>query len=189
MKAPASGFRDRADQTAQRGCRRCEAEIAALGNTELRVVSLGDGEGDQGTLLMTALAEAMAEEPRARLAGAILLTDGQLHDIDRAPDLPAPLHTLLTGHDDRLGSAADGDQRAGLCHSGRAGDADPADRGSGRGAGGTWRTGRSADRRRWRRTAMRSACRSGEDLELPVTLPHGGMNVIQFTRARRRTAN
>jgi len=74
-----------------------EAEIAALPNTELRVVRLGDGEGDSGTLLMAALADAVADEPRARLAGAILLTDGRLHDIERAPDLPAPLHALLTG--------------------------------------------------------------------------------------------
>jgi hypothetical protein len=77
-----------------------EREIASLPNTELRVVRLGDAEGDGGTLLMTALAEAMAEEPRARLAGAILVTDGQLHDIERAPDLPAPLHALLTGREE-----------------------------------------------------------------------------------------
>ncbi|TCO74219.1 glutamine amidotransferase [Rhodovulum euryhalinum] len=79
---------------------RIEAEVATLDNTELRIVRLGDGAGNEGTLLMTALAEALAEVPRARLAGAILLTDGQLHDLDRAPALPAPLHALLTGQED-----------------------------------------------------------------------------------------
>ena len=90
---------DRAEQT-EAALTALEAEITALGNTELRVVRVGDGEGDQGTLLMSALAEAMAEEPRARLAGAVLITDGQVHDIDRAPALPAPLQVLLTGQED-----------------------------------------------------------------------------------------
>ncbi len=65
------------------------AEVAALPNTELRVVRLGDGPGDEGTLLMTALSEALAEEPRARVAGAILITDGQAHDLAMAPNMPA----------------------------------------------------------------------------------------------------
>jgi len=90
---------DRSEQTA-RAVERVRAEVAALDDTELRILRLGDGEGDEGTLLMTALSEALAEVPRARLAGAILLTDGQLHDLERAPALPAPLHALLTGRKD-----------------------------------------------------------------------------------------
>ncbi|MCE8439249.1 glutamine amidotransferase [Rhodovulum sulfidophilum] len=90
---------DRPEQTA-RAVERVRAEVAALDDTELRILRLGDGEGDEGTLLMTALSEALAEVPRARLAGAILLTDGQLHDLERAPALPAPLHALLTGRKD-----------------------------------------------------------------------------------------
>ena len=88
---------DRADQTAVT-LERIEAQIAAMENTELRVVRLGDDDGDGGTLLMGALAAALAEIPQARLAGTILLSDGQLHDIDRAPALPAPMHALLSGH-------------------------------------------------------------------------------------------
>ena len=61
---------------------------------------MGDAEGNRGTLLMQALSEAMAEEPRARLAGAILLSDGQVHDIAGLPEVPAPLHLLLTGEED-----------------------------------------------------------------------------------------
>ncbi|TCP62820.1 hypothetical protein EV663_10180 [Rhodovulum bhavnagarense] len=89
---------DRPDQNAE-AIERLRAEVAALDNTELRIFRLGDGEGDEGTALMTTLAEALAEIPRARLAGAILLTDGQLHDLDRAPDMSAPLHALLTGRE------------------------------------------------------------------------------------------
>lgn len=76
---------------------RAQAEIAALGNTEMRTVRLPDGVGNGGSLAMTALAAALAEAPRGRVAGAIVISDGQVHDIGAAPDLPAPLHLLMTG--------------------------------------------------------------------------------------------
>ena len=72
-----------------------EAELARQPNTELRIVTLDDGEGDTGTALMTTLTQALAEEPQGRIAGIILLTDGRLHDLERAPRLAAPLHTCL----------------------------------------------------------------------------------------------
>ncbi len=161
---------------------RVEAEVAALGNTELRVVTLGDGEANRGTLLMTALADAMAEEPRARLAGAILLTDGQLHDVGRAPEMPAPLHTLLTG------SESDWDRRLLVTNA-------PAfailgepvtlvlrieDQGAvplGQGGAAELQIAIDGGAPETFRVPV------GQDLELPVTLPHGGMNVIQFSVA------
>ena len=169
----------RPDQTAE-SIARVEAEVAGLENTELRIVPLGDGEGDEGTLLMTALAEAMAEEPRARLAGAILLTDGQLHDVDRAPDLPAPLHVLLTGEED------DWDRRLMVTNA-------PSFAILGEPVTLTLRVedqGAVPDTERGFAPLeiaidggepQRFDVPVGEDLELPITLPHGGMNVIQFT--------
>ena len=76
---------------------RVEAEIAALPNTELRKRVVRDGEEDAGSLVLSTLAEAIAEEPRARIAGAIVITDGQVHDLGVGADLPAPLQVLLTG--------------------------------------------------------------------------------------------
>ncbi|MGN7869624.1 hypothetical protein [Paracoccus sp. 22332] len=70
--------------------------IAALPNTELRRVTVGDN--DDGTLLATEMARAIAAEPEARLAGVIAVTDGRLHDPAMLPtDAPAPVHVLLTG--------------------------------------------------------------------------------------------
>ncbi|SNR43868.1 hypothetical protein EYF88_08650 [Paracoccus sediminis] len=70
--------------------------IAALPNTELRRVTVGDN--DDGTLLATELARAIAAEPDTRLAGVIAVTDGRLHDPAMLPaDVPAPVHVLLTG--------------------------------------------------------------------------------------------
>ena len=74
-----------------------ESAIAALGNTELRVVELSDGDGDTGTLAMTALAQSLAREPQGRIAGAFVLSDGRIHDMDRLPVLPAPLHFIQSG--------------------------------------------------------------------------------------------
>ncbi|NUB44295.1 hypothetical protein GEU84_007865 [Fertoebacter nigrum] len=172
---------DRPDQAAA-ALARVEAEVASLENTELRVVRLGDAEGDGGTELMTALAEALAEEPRARVAGAILITDGQAHDMALAPQMPAPLHVLLTGRE------ADWDRRLIIRNA-------PAFAIIGEPVTLTLRIedqgavpaalGSEADLTIAIDGAEPQTYRVpvGEDMELPVTLPHGGMNVLQFQTA------
>lgn len=76
--------------------------LALKPNLEVRVVTARDrGEGDrQVTELFGALNEALADVPTDRLAGAVLITDGQIHDAP--PDianlgLQAPVHALITG--------------------------------------------------------------------------------------------
>ncbi|MFV0491812.1 MAG: hypothetical protein ACK5M4_08335 [Pseudorhodobacter sp.] len=161
---------------------RVRSEVAALGNTELRIHRLGDGEGDLGTQLMTALSEALAEEPSARVAGAILITDGQVHDLPFAPELPAPLHVLLTGYEQ------DWDRRLVVKNAPSfAIIGEP-----------VTLTLRVEDQGRVPTAVMGNAELSiavdgeepqvfdvpvGEDLELPITLPHGGINVLQFSVA------
>ena len=172
---------DRTSQSAQ-ALAAVEAEVAGLENTELRIVRFGDGVDNAGSLAMTALAEAVAEEPRARLAGAILITDGRVHDLEIAPNLPAPLHVLLTGRESdwdrrlivrnapafailgeefRLTLRIEDEGRvpaavAGMAELTIAVDSD---------------------------APQTYTVPVGEDLELPVTLPHGGMNVLQFSLA------
>jgi len=84
---------------------RVRDEIAALPGTELRIAEVGDGADNAGSLVMTALARLLSEAPRARVAGAIVISDGQIHDIGLAPPLPAPLNLIQTGF------AADWDRR------------------------------------------------------------------------------
>ena len=168
---------DRADQTA-RALAAVQRQVAALPDTELRIHHVRDGAGDGGTLAMAALAEAVAAEPRARLAGAILISDGRVHDLNLAPDLPAPLHLLLTGRE------SDWDRRLVIQNA-------PAfaiigeevklrlridDQGAAPAAG---------------LVDLTIAVDGGppatyqvpvnEDLDLPVTLAHGGLNVLQFS--------
>jgi hypothetical protein len=95
---------ERAEQTAQARAQ-IEARIANLTNTELRIVTLHDDADNRGSQMMTRLSEALQDEPHARLAGAIILSDGRIHDAHITPDLPAPLHLILTG------DAADWDRR------------------------------------------------------------------------------
>lgn len=57
-------------------------------------------DGDQGgTRLLSPLTDAMAGIERSRLAGVIMLTDGQVHDAPTVGPGPLdrPLHVLLTG--------------------------------------------------------------------------------------------
>ena len=55
---------------------------------------------DRGTRLLTALDDAAARVPPGQVAGAILLSDGQIHDPDRIGDFPAPVHGLIAGEPD-----------------------------------------------------------------------------------------
>lgn len=78
-----------------------EAELAGVAQSqplETRVVRLADA-GDGGTQLLGALAEATAELPSERVAGAILITDGQAHDPQALAGFPGPVHVLLTGRE------------------------------------------------------------------------------------------
>lgn len=73
-----------------------EQAAARFPDLELRTVDLPEG-GRQGTRLFTAIDRALADIPRARLAGIIALTDGQAHDIPAQPSFAAPLHLVLPG--------------------------------------------------------------------------------------------
>ena len=100
---------DRAAETAA-----AEAEVTAeleafaadpdapLETRMIRVRNEGGPVSDPGTTLMTALAAAASEAPPERIAGAILITDGQVHDAEAFQDFPAPVHGLITGRSDEF---------------------------------------------------------------------------------------
>ena len=153
--------------------------VAARDNTELRVVRVGDADGDAGTLMMRALSEALAEEPVGRIAGLVLLTDGRVHDVAAAPDLPAPTHVLLTGQ------PGDWDRRLVVSNA-------PAFAIMDEPVNLTLRLEDQGDAPPGVESVpldiaidggepSRFELPLGEDVELPVTLPHGGMNVLQFS--------
>ncbi|MBM2321691.1 MULTISPECIES: hypothetical protein [Marivita] len=154
------------------------AQLNARDNTEIRRIEVRDGEGDTGTLLMSAVSDALAEEPRGRIAGIFLLSDGRVHDLERTPDLPAPLHLLLTGKE------TDWDRRLIVKNA-------PAFAILGEPVTLTLRVEDDGAAPQATSTVIdisvdgaepqRFDMPIGEDIELPITLPHGGLNVIQFT--------
>ena len=87
---------DRVDQTASASAV-VLSRLRNHPNTEVRQITVSDAQNDGGTEIFTALAEALSAEPISRIAGAVVVTDGQIHDTELAPDMPAPLHVLLTG--------------------------------------------------------------------------------------------
>ncbi|MBV9907247.1 MAG: hypothetical protein JOY52_06745 [Hyphomicrobiales bacterium] len=80
-----------------------EARLKALGDVDLRVVETSRDESEtEGTKLFAALRGALADAPPERVGGAILITDGDAHDIPQstaALGFNAPLHVLVTGHE------------------------------------------------------------------------------------------
>ena len=140
---------------------------------------VGDGEGDSGTLVMGALSEMMAQVPRDRIAGVVVVSDGRAHDVSQIPDIPAPFHLLQTGRD------ADWDRRLIVSNAPSFAILDeefvitlriedqgqvPADIGT------EAEVILAVDGGQPRAYVIPV----GEDIDLPVTLPHGGLNVIEF---------
>ena len=80
-----------------------EERLKTFPNLDVRWIhsasTSGDGDRD-GTMLFTDLAKGLADVPPDRLAGVIMLTDGNVHDVPgnaAALGFDAPVHALLTG--------------------------------------------------------------------------------------------
>jgi len=104
-KSPSQNFGDRRAQT--EAARQALVErLKHIPGLEVRVAEAGaaDGETD-GTRLFSALSATLSDVPPDRIAGAILITDGRVHDVpaDAAVlGFAAPLHALITGHSDEI---------------------------------------------------------------------------------------
>lgn len=134
---------------------------------------------DSGSLVMSALSQAAAEVATTRIAGAIVISDGRIHDEAALTEFPAPVHLLLTGRDD------DWDKRLELINAPSFAIVDEEVilrlRINEEGAVPADKAGQSI---------LRIAIDGDEygtfplpterELELPIKLKHGGINVLQF---------
>jgi hypothetical protein len=80
-----------------------EDKLKSFPNLDVRYVhsasTSADSERD-GTMLFTDLGQALSDVPPDRLAGVIMITDGEVHDVPAsaaALGFDAPVHALLTG--------------------------------------------------------------------------------------------
>ncbi len=170
---------DRPDQT-KRAIEDITAKIAARPDTELRISTLSDADGDGGSLLITAINKALADVPRDRVAGIFVITDGQVHDTDLARNFPAPVQALLTGH------KQDWDRRLTVKNA-------PAFAILGEEVTLTLRVDNQGNVPALESGRVRLSISIdggepkfysapvGKNLDVPVNVPHAGVNVIQFT--------
>jgi hypothetical protein len=100
-KSPSQEFGERQKQT--EAARAAVAErLGRMPGVEARFVEAGQADGEtDGTRLFTALSAALSDVPHDRVAGAIFITDGRVHDVPgeaAALGFSAPVHGLITGH-------------------------------------------------------------------------------------------
>jgi hypothetical protein len=102
-KSPSQTLGDRAAQT--EAARAALAErLGRIAGLEVRFVEAGEADGEtDGTRLFSALGAALADVPPDRVAGAIFITDGRVHDVPAEVatlGFTAPVHALITGRRD-----------------------------------------------------------------------------------------
>ncbi len=100
-KSPSQSFGDRAAQ-AEAARATVAQRLEHIPGIETRVVDAGQADGEtDGTRLFSALNATLADVPPDRVAGAIFITDGRVHDVPAdagALGFTAPVHALITGN-------------------------------------------------------------------------------------------
>ena len=104
-KSPSQNFGDRNAQTDAARAALVE-RLKAVPGLEVRVAEAAQADGEtDGTRLFSALSSTLADVPPDRIAGAVLITDGRVHDVPTDAStlgFAAPLHALVTGRADEI---------------------------------------------------------------------------------------
>jgi hypothetical protein len=177
-KSPSQNFGDRARQTeAARAA--IVGRLSHIAGLDVRVIEAGQSDGEtDGTRLFTALGATLADVPPDRVAGAILITDGRVHDVPAdagALGFSAPVHALITG------SKAERDRRVALIAAPRFGIVGQSQT----------ITFRVEDQGAKERTAVVTVRRDGDVVEtrsapvgtpqhVDIPIPHGGQNIVEI---------
>jgi hypothetical protein len=176
-KSPSQDFVDRNAQTEAARATLVE-RLKRIPGLEVRVAEAGaaDGETD-GTRLFSALSATLADVPPDRVAGAIMITDGRVHDVPAdaaALGFAAPLHALITGHKDEI------DRRVVLTQTPRFGIVGQSqtigfrveDQGAKVGSA-------QITVRRDGEVLEQRAVAVGTDVKVSVPIPHAGQNIVE----------
>ncbi len=180
-KSPSQNFGERARQTeAARAA--IVGRLNRIPGLDVRVVEAGQSDGEtDGTRLFTALGATLADVPPDRVAGAIMITDGRVHDVPGdagALGFAAPVHALITG------SKNERDRRVALLAAPRFGIV-------GQSQTVTYQV---EDQGAKERTASVTIRRDGDVVEsrtvqvgtpqrADIPIPHGGQNIVEIEAA------
>jgi hypothetical protein len=181
-RSASQSLADRTQQT--EAVRAALAErLKGLGDTEVRMIEAGaNGTDADGTALFGALSNGLADVPPDRVGGAILITDGVVHDVPAkaaALGFKAPVHALVTGRPDEK------DRRVALTEAPRFGIVGKpqtvrfrvVDQGPGLGG-----SAEVVIRRDGQEIARRSVP-VGQIVAAEVEIAHGGSNIVEIEAA------
>ncbi|MDO8421783.1 MAG: hypothetical protein Q7S99_06450 [Parvibaculum sp.] len=165
---------------------RLETELESLSGIETRIVTITgapDGQQDQGegTMAFSALETALADVPRERVAGVMLITDGQVHDVPRSLatlGFDAPVHGII------VGTKNESDRRLTVLEAPRFGIVGKPvklalrvdDTSSGGNAASTADVTISIDGKQ----VMKTSVPIGEVTPITLSLEHGGINIVEI---------
>jgi hypothetical protein len=160
-----------------------EERLGGITNLEVRWVesSRPRGEAAAGTNLFADLNSALANTPPDRLAGVIMITDGQVHDVPKtaqALGFDAPVHALLTGTPDEFDRRIEvlKAPRYGIVGSTREIELRVLE---------TGRSGRAGERvslkiRREGRPDETRTAQIGRTISIQMPFPHAGQNIVEI---------
>ena len=74
--------------------------LARFRQFEMRVIDAGHTDDRTETRLFAELESAFHDIPPSRIGGAVMITDGQVHDVPTKPLINTPLQALITGNAD-----------------------------------------------------------------------------------------
>src|SRR5215510_2616661 len=177
-KSPSQEFGERTRQTEAVRAELAE-RLGKIPGVEVRFVEAGQSDGEtDGTRLFNALSSTLSDVPHDRIAGAIIVTDGRVHDVPAdaaALGFAAPVHALITGQRNER------DRRVVLVTTPRFGIVGQSqtityrveDQGASAG------TARITVRRDGETIDNRSV-RVGQQVSISVQIPHAGQNIVEI---------
>jgi len=178
-RSPSQSLAERS-ATTDRALADLEDRLAGLRGFEVRIVEAARSDGTvDGTHLFSALSEALSDVSPDRVAGAILVTDGEVHDVPKSAaelGFAAPVHILLSGRPDerdrRLETVAA--PRFGLVDKEQTVTVRLTDTSAPAGSPATVTLRRDGE------VIETRPARSGETISLPVTIVHGGETIVEI---------
>ncbi|GBE43358.1 MAG TPA: hypothetical protein ENH05_05965 [Rhizobiales bacterium] len=157
-------------------------KLGAIPDMEVRWVSspLGRGSDRDGTLLFGDLGKTLSDIPPDRLAGVVLLTDGQIHDVPASAKdfgLQVPVHAIIAGERDEF------DRRLEVVRAPRFGFVGGVQYAEVRVVDLPARAGGKTVALTVRREGQPDETlrvRPGETVEVPIRFRHAGLNIVEL---------
>jgi hypothetical protein len=161
-----------------------EEDLKAFPNLDVRWVhstsTSADSERD-GTMLFTDLAQALADVPPDRLAGVVMITEGEVHDVPASAaglGFDAPVHALLTGKPGEFDRKLQvlSAPRFGIVGSSQDVEVKVTDTAAAPGAGGS----ANLTVTHQGQAPVTRSVRVGESVTIPVSIDHAGPNIVEI---------